>query len=96
MIVHEAQPVRVESSVVVFEGIHEHEHGTDIVWFGVDHREAANVSQAADDGLGLLVEPWQVIARAVQDERRPARTNDGPWEHPRLGEPDLPDWLYGI
>ena len=103
MIVHEAQAVRVESTVVVFEGIVEHEHGVDVVWFGVDHREAANVAQAADDGLALLVEPWQVIARTEQNGRTgsggaPPRRGvvDGPWEHPSLGEPDGPAWLDRI
>lgn len=102
MIVHEASPVRDEGTVVVFEGVHEHEHGIDIVFFAVDRREAAGAAQAAADGLGLLVEPWQVLARMVEDDRPgfasapPRRGFEGPFEDPRLGEPDPPAWVDRI
>lgn len=95
MIVHDAHIVRDEGSVVVFEGIAEFSTGADVVWFGVDRREAVGAAQAAEDGIALFVEPWQVLGRTEQVTRPPAPTAE-PWEHPALGEPDGPKWLDRI
>lgn len=96
--IHEAHPVRDEGSVIVFEGVEEHSSGADVVLFAVDHSQAEGAAAAAEDGLALLVEPWQVIARLVEEHNPwgPSQGYEGPFEDPRLGEPDPPAWVDRI
>lgn len=63
LIIHEAHPVRDEGTVVVFEGF-DADDG-EVVWFGVDHRFAPLVALVAEEGQGVGIGEWQVLARTA-------------------------------